>query len=57
VVSLAAALPLFFLFRILIINYRAHLLAWVRKSHMMQVLKASKLFRLYQATSNVREMV
>lgn len=57
VVSLAAAVPLFFLFRLLIINYRTHLLAWVRKSHMMQVLKASKLFKLYQATSRVGEMV
>jgi uncharacterized protein (TIGR03546 family) len=57
VVSLAAAPPLFFLYRTLIINYRAHLLAWVRQSRVMQLLKATKLFKLYQASSNVREMI
>lgn len=57
VVSLALSLPLFFLFRWLIVKYRSHVLAWVRRSHMMQVLKASKLFKLYQTMSNVGEMV
>lgn len=57
VVSAALALPLFFLFRWLIVNYRSHLLAWVRKSRMVQIIKASKLFKLYQTLSDVREMV
>ena len=57
VVAAALALPLFFIFRWLIVRYRSHLLAWVRKSQMMQVLKASKLFRLYQTVSDVGEMV
>lgn len=57
VVALALALPLFFIFRLLIVQYRAHLLAWVRNSRLMQLFKASKLYHLYQRIDNVREMV
>ena len=35
-------------------RYREHLLAWVRKSRLAQLLKASKLWRAYQAVSRVR---
>ncbi len=57
VISLLLALPLFFLFRWLIVKYRATLLERVRRSRVMQVLKASKLYKLYQTVSEVREVV
>ncbi|MDH5784842.1 MAG: TIGR03546 family protein [Chromatiales bacterium] len=57
VVSLSLALPLFFLFNWIIVNYRHHILAWVRSSHVVQVIKATKVFRLYETFSKVREAV
>ena len=57
VVAAVLALPLFFIFRWLIVKYRRHLLTWVRNSKLMQMLKASKLYKMYQAVSEVREMV
>ena len=57
VIAVALALPLFFLFRWLIVQYRGHLLAWVRQSRLMQMLKASKLYKAYQAVSEVREVI
>lgn len=42
VVSLALFLPLFVLFRWLIIRYREHFLAYINKFKVVQVLKASK---------------
>ena len=57
VVCLMLALPLFFLFRWLIVNYRSHLLAWVRKSRLMQILKASKVYKLYHMVDSVKEAV
>ena len=57
VVAAVLALPLFFIFRWLIVKYRSHLLTWVRNSKLMQMLKASKLYKMYQAVSEVREMV
>ncbi len=57
VVATVLALPLFFVFRWLIVKYRSHLLAWVQRSKLMQMLKASKLYKVYHAISEVREMV
>mgnify|MGYP001071916194 CR=1 FL=1 len=57
VIVTALALPLFFLFRWLIVKYRSHLLTWVRKSHLVQVLKGSTLYKIYQAAGNVKEVV
>jgi uncharacterized protein (TIGR03546 family) len=51
VVSLALAVPLFFVSKVLIVQYRAHILAWVQKSRIMQLLKASKFYRLYNSLS------
>jgi len=56
VASLLFALPLFLLSRWLIIEYRGHVLAWVRKTRVMQLLKASRLYRLYQGFSSVRDL-
>ena len=57
VVAAILALPLFFLFRWLIVQYRGHLLTWVRKSRLMQMIKTSKLYKVYQAVSEVREAI
>jgi uncharacterized protein (TIGR03546 family) len=57
VVATLLALPVFFIFRWLIIKYREKLLARVRRSRLMQLLKASRLYKLYHAVSEVREVV
>lgn len=53
VASLLFSLPLFFLSRWLIIKYRAHILTWVRQTKLVQVIKASEFFRVYQSLSNL----
>ena len=45
--------PMFFLSNMLIRRYRDHVLAWVRKTWIMQALKASKLYAAYQAASGL----
>ena len=52
--SLAAFIPAFFLFNLLIRRYRDHLLAWVRKSKLMKALEASKFYSVYQSVSGWR---
>lgn len=47
VISLAAFLPLLVASMVLIKQYRLHILAWVEKSKVMQILKASKFYRIY----------
>ena len=49
VVSVAAALPFFFLSNYLVNQYRDKLFALVEKSKLVQMLKASKLYKVYQA--------
>ncbi len=49
--AIVLALPLFFLGRVLIVKYRTHVLSWIRKTRLMQVLKASRLWRLYESLS------
>ena len=44
-------IPLYFLLNRLILNYREHILAWVWKTRIMQMLKMSKLYSAYQAVS------
>ena len=56
VASLLFSLPLFFLSRWLIIKYRAHILAWVRKTKVVQMIKATHLYRLYQGISSVGDL-
>ncbi len=48
VVSVIAFVPLFFIFKILILKYRKHLLASIRKSRFMQILKSNSLFQSYE---------
>jgi uncharacterized protein (TIGR03546 family) len=51
--SLASAvvlsIPLVFVSNFLVKNYRAHVLAWVRKTKLMQMLKANRFYRIYDA--------
>jgi uncharacterized protein (TIGR03546 family) len=42
-------LPLFLLLNQIIRKYREHILAWVRKTKVMQMLEASKVFTTYQS--------
>jgi len=56
VASLLFSLPLFFLGRLLIINYRSHVLTWVQKTKLAQMIKASQLFRVYQSLSGLGDM-
>jgi uncharacterized protein (TIGR03546 family) len=43
--------PLVFLSNALIRRYREHVLAWVRKTHLMQVITASKFYEVYSKVS------
>jgi len=49
--ALVLSLPFFFLSNFIIKNYRQHLLIWVRKSRLVQMIKANRFFRIYQALS------
>ena len=53
--SLIFFLPVYFLSNMLINKYRDHILAWVRQTRIMQLLKGSKLFQAYEAVSAWRE--
>ncbi len=53
--SLILFIPVFLLSNMLIKRYRDHILAWVRKTRLMQLLKGSKLFQAYEAVSGWRE--
>lgn len=50
-VSLIAFIPMFFITRIVIIRYRKHLLKWVNSLKVVQLIKASSIFSLYQKFS------
>jgi uncharacterized protein (TIGR03546 family) len=47
-VTLVLFLPLLMLFNFIIKNYREHILAWIQKSRVGQMLKATKIFETYQ---------
>jgi uncharacterized protein (TIGR03546 family) len=47
-VSLTLFGPLYFIFNQIIRKYRDHILAWVRNTRLMQMLKATKIFTTYQ---------
>ena len=49
--AVVVAVPMVFISNFLIKNYRQHILAWVRKSRLAQFLKASRLYRAYDALS------
>jgi len=48
-VSLIIAVPLFFVSNLLIELYRDKLFVWVQKFRLVQMLKTSKLYNIYQA--------
>lgn len=45
--AVVIAVPLVFVSNFLVKKYRAHVLAWVRKTKIAQMLKASRLYRIY----------
>jgi uncharacterized protein (TIGR03546 family) len=51
VFSLILVIPVFLLSNMLIKRYRDHILAWVRKTRLVQILKGSKLYGAYEAVS------
>lgn len=51
VCSVIAFVPLYMLLNLLVQRYREHILAWVQKTRIMQLLKTSKLYSAYQAVS------
>jgi uncharacterized protein (TIGR03546 family) len=50
-ISLALFIPFFLICNMLIRKYRAHVLQWVRKSRIMQIITASRFYQLYQSVS------
>lgn len=52
--SLILFIPAMILFNLLIRRYREHLLAWVRNTRLMQIVKATKLFQMYQSLSSLK---
>ena len=48
-VSVAAFVPMVFVFNKLIIKYRTHVLEWIKKTRLMQMLTGSKLYGIYQS--------
>lgn len=51
VVSLIGFIPTYFIVKALVRRYRDHLLAWVQKTRVMKLFKASKLYEIYQTVS------
>ncbi len=51
VFSVVAFVPIVLILNALIRRYRDHILVWVKKSRIMQVITASKLYSLYQKVS------
>ena len=49
--SALSFLPLFFLLNLAIRRYREHVLAWVRRTRIMQAFTASRLYDLYRKVS------
>jgi len=47
VISVLMFFPAYFIFRMLIVRYRLHILSWVRKSRLMQILQSSRWYQSY----------
>jgi uncharacterized protein (TIGR03546 family) len=54
VFSVALFVPVLLLSNLLIRRYRQHVMVWVQKSRIMQMFKASKLYRTYETLSSWR---
>jgi len=50
-ISLLVAIPMFLISNLMIRKYRQHLLVWVGKSKLVQIIKGSRLYRLYYAVA------
>ena len=51
IVSAALFFPVYFLSKSLIARYRRHVLTWVRKTRIMQMIKLSKFYKAYTSLS------
>lgn len=51
--SLFLFVPLYLFTNYLIKKYREELLSWVRKTRLMQILKANKFFKIYSSVSDL----
>ena len=51
VVSLALFVPLLLILNLIIQKYREHILAWVRKTRLAQIVNSSRLFSIYKTLS------
>ena len=49
--SILLFIPVHFLGKKIILDYREHILRWVQKTRLMQFFKASKLYSIYQSIS------
>lgn len=54
ITSLVLFIPLFLILNILIRKYREHFLAYVEKSKIMQLFKATKIYKAYQSIQDLR---
>lgn len=53
VFSLTIFIPIYFLFNLLVIKYRNHVLRWIEKSRLMKFFMASKLYHLYKTVTGL----
>ncbi len=51
-ISVVLFIPVFLISNLIIKKYREHILAWVMKSRIMQAMKASKFYQIYQSVSD-----
>ena len=51
VVSLVLFVPGVFVFRVLIVKYREHILSWIKKLKLVQVFQGNRLYKAYQKVS------
>jgi uncharacterized protein (TIGR03546 family) len=52
--SLIVFVPALIIFNLLIRRYRAHILAWVRQTRLMQAFQATKIYEIYQSITGWR---
>ena len=52
--SLVLFVPLYLFSNHMIVRYREHVLAWVKKSRIMQAFKGTKFYRIYATYSDIR---
>jgi len=51
VVSLVLFFPGIFVFRVLIVKYRVHILSWIKKMKLVQMFQGNRLYKTYQKIS------